>query len=145
MPTLLENQPRDACTLQLPSAPPKSKSGTQMSATFAFSFGEPRLNPLALPYYPGLTKSPAIHRLIKRSCVRGYGCTYPDQRSASSLARRREWVYSPLAKSVGSTKKTMENDTFSIVFFIHCESNGISSAHLGWISSITARRYCISS
>ena len=29
---------------------------------------------------------------------------------------------SPVIRS----KKTMENDTFSIVFFIHCESNGIS-------------------
>ena len=28
---------------------------------------------------------------------------------------------------VPCTKKTMENDTFSIVFFIHCESNSISS------------------
>ena len=28
---------------------------------------------------------------------------------------------------VTSSKKTMENDTFSIVIFIHCESNGISS------------------
>ena len=31
------------------------------------------------------------------------------------------------ASPVASTKKTMENDTFSIVFFIHCESNGISA------------------
>ena len=37
---------------------------------------------------------------------------------------------------VGSTKKTMENDTFSIVFFIHCESNGISSALTSMSSAI---------
>ena len=40
----------------------------------------------------------------------------------------------------GSTKKTMENDTFPIVFFIHCESNGISSP-LG----VYHHRRCISS
>ena len=30
------------------------------------------------------------------------------------------------ATLVACSKETMENDTFSIVFFIHCESNGIS-------------------
>ena len=51
-----------------------------------------------------------------------------------------KWFLDTGSIPVISTKKTMENDTFSIVFFIHCESNGISSP-LG----VYHHRRCISS
>ena len=41
-----------------------------------------------------------------------------------------DWSLDTGSIPVGSTKKTMENDTFSIVFFIHCESNGIDARRL---------------
>ena len=53
---------------------------------------------------------------------------------------RGVWLHRPSSSLGDRTKKTMETDTFSIVFFIHCESNGISSP-LG----VYHHRRCISS
>ena len=54
------------------------------------------------------------------------GFAYPSRRSTSLLVRRREWVSSPLANTLVPLPK---NSTSFILsnFFIHCESNGISS------------------